>query len=208
MDPVTVGVGVLAIGFGGYTFFLRRTDPSKLKKLKPMQDRWGAQAGLIVHTVAYSLIPVAFGVAMVFAGFSGVSSELAPLPGPPSEYPMAFAERDCGPADGSAVVIYLVNTDLDGDTAPYPHVRISVWRAADTLGGQTYRWSDGENSIGAAVRCPEAGKCQRATSVTLHFRAREPDGAIPGYFDLEFEGGVSIRGGFRAAWRHRPVYCG
>lgn len=73
MDPVTVGVGVLAIGFGGYMFFVRTTDPSKLKKLKPMQDKWGEQTGLIVHTVAYSLIPVALGVAMLFAGFSGVS---------------------------------------------------------------------------------------------------------------------------------------
>ena len=73
MDPVTVGVGVLAIGFGGYTFFVRTSDPSKLKKLKPMQDKWGEQTGLIVHTVTYSLIPVAFGVAMLFAGLTGVS---------------------------------------------------------------------------------------------------------------------------------------
>jgi hypothetical protein len=73
MDPVTVAIGLLAIGFGGYTFFLRATNPSKLKKLKPMQDRWGERAGLTVHTVAYSIGPLVFGVVMIFAGFKGAS---------------------------------------------------------------------------------------------------------------------------------------
>jgi hypothetical protein len=51
-------------------------------------------------------------------------------------------------------------------------------------------------------------KWESADAVEVRFRSREADGAIPGYLDLEFEDGVSIRGGFRAAWRHRPVYCG
>ncbi len=73
MDPVTVGMGVVAMGFGGYTFVLRMTNPSRLKKLKPMQDKWGGQTGFVIHTVAYSLVPVGFGVAMVFAGLQGIS---------------------------------------------------------------------------------------------------------------------------------------
>lgn len=73
MDPVTVGIGVLAIGFGGYTFFLRTTNPSKLKKLKPMQDKWGAQTGLVIHTMAYSIGPLVFGLIMIFAGLNGIS---------------------------------------------------------------------------------------------------------------------------------------
>jgi hypothetical protein len=158
-------------------------------------------------TRAFTRVLVHIVVAGAILGCSEFS-DAGPIPNPPSGFPMAFAERDCGPADGAAVAIYLVNTEMEGDTPPVPHVRIAIWRSAGKLGGQTFRWSDGENSIGAAVRCSEAGKCQRGTSVTLHFRAREPDGAIPGYLELEFEDGVSIRGGFRAAWRHRPVYCG
>lgn len=73
MDPVTVGIGVFAIVFGGYTVFLRATDPSKLKKLKPMQDMWGERTGFVVHMVAYSLVPIGVGVAMILAGFRGVS---------------------------------------------------------------------------------------------------------------------------------------
>jgi hypothetical protein len=73
MDLVTVGVGVVAIGFGAYTFFLRATNPSKLKKLKPMQDKWGGRTGLIVHALAYSLVPLGVGMAMIFAGVKGIS---------------------------------------------------------------------------------------------------------------------------------------
>lgn len=73
MDPVTVGIGVLAVGFGGYAFFLRVSNPSKLKKLKPMQDKWGEQSGLAIHTVAYSIGPLVFGLAMIVAGLKGIS---------------------------------------------------------------------------------------------------------------------------------------
>jgi hypothetical protein len=121
---------------------------------------------------------------------------------------MAFAEDACAPWDGAAVVIYLVDTHPEGDTAPYPHLRIAIWRPAAEVGGQIIRWRGEDQSIGVAVRCSEAGKCQRSKSVGLRFRSREPDGTIPGYLELEFEDGASIRGGFRAAWRERRVMCG
>ncbi len=73
MDPVTLGMGVLAIAFGGYTSFLRATNPSKLKKLRPMQTMWGERTGFVLHTVAYSIAPLALKAVMVFAGFKGVS---------------------------------------------------------------------------------------------------------------------------------------
>ena len=121
---------------------------------------------------------------------------------------MAFAEDECGPTDGPALVIYLLNTEMKGTKVPYPHVRISIWRAAAELSGRTLRWRNEGPSMGMAVRCSEAGKCQRATSVKLEFRSREADGSIPGALELDFEDGESIRGGFRAAWRDRQVLCG
>ncbi len=148
---------------------------------------------------------------MVLAGAVLVCSgslEEAPVPHPPSGYPMAFAEDECAPWDGAAVAIYLTDKHLEGYTAPYPHLRIAIWRPAAELGGQIIRWSSEDQSIGVAVRCPEAGKCQRARSVTLQFGSREPNGAIPGYLELEFEESASIRGGFRAEWRDRRVMCG
>ena len=43
MDPMTLGFGVVAIGFGSYTSFLRAKKPEKLGKLQAMQKRWGAE---------------------------------------------------------------------------------------------------------------------------------------------------------------------
>lgn len=42
---VTAVIGLLTIGFGSYTFFLRATNPLKLRKLKPMQDMWESELG-------------------------------------------------------------------------------------------------------------------------------------------------------------------
>lgn len=44
-------------------------------------------------------------------GCSG-SLEEAPVPHPPSGYPMAFAEDECAPWDGAAVAIYLTDKHL------------------------------------------------------------------------------------------------
>ena len=73
MDPMTLGFGVVAIGFGSYTSFLRAKKPEKLGKLQAMQRRWGAKVGSVIHFVAYSVVPLAIGVTMIAAGFSGVS---------------------------------------------------------------------------------------------------------------------------------------
>lgn len=89
----------------------------------------------------------------------------------------------------------------------HPHVRIEIWRPAAAVIGKMNRWDGEDHSMGVAVWCSEAGKYQRANSVKLDFRSREPDGAIPGHLELELEDGVSISGGFRATWRGRRVMC-
>ena len=73
MDPVTIGLGVFGLGFGGYTSLLRFTNPAKLGKLEPMRQKFGATAGTAIHLVAYSVAPIAFGVVMLVAGLQGVS---------------------------------------------------------------------------------------------------------------------------------------
>ncbi len=73
MDPVTIGLGVFGLGFGGYTILLRFTNPAKLGKLEPMRQKFGATAGTAIHLVAYSVAPIVFGVVMLVAGIQGVS---------------------------------------------------------------------------------------------------------------------------------------
>lgn len=128
-------------------------------------------------------------------GCSG-SAEVGAIPNPPAGYPVAFAEPECAPWDGAAVAIYLVDAHPEGNTVPYPHLRISIWRSAAEVAGRIIRWRGDNRSIGVAVRCSDAGKCQRANSVEVRFRLREADGSIPGYVVLEFEDGVSATEGF------------
>lgn len=73
MDPVTVAVGVLAICFGAYTVWARSTRPEQFKKLEPMKKLWGEKAGLAVHFVAYTALPVGFGIMLVMQGMNGHS---------------------------------------------------------------------------------------------------------------------------------------
>ncbi len=73
MNVMTVVIGVAALLFGATTLFLRAKDPSKFRKLQPMQERFGKTAGTVVHTVAYSLVPMGAGITFLVAGLNGVA---------------------------------------------------------------------------------------------------------------------------------------
>jgi len=73
MNPVTVVVGIAAIGYGLYTAWARRTRPEQFKKLEPMKQFWGERAGPIVHIVGYTVAPIVIGIVLVFSGLQGAS---------------------------------------------------------------------------------------------------------------------------------------
>ena len=72
MELVTTSIGVAAVAYGAYTGYLRMANPAKLGKLEAMRKFMGAQTGGIVHFVAYTILPVAAGIAFIFAGLNGV----------------------------------------------------------------------------------------------------------------------------------------
>ena len=73
MDVVTLGTGVVIILFGLYTLLARIKFPEKFAKLEAMKERFGRVGGLLIHTIAYIVIPVFFGSLLVVAGLNGVS---------------------------------------------------------------------------------------------------------------------------------------
>jgi hypothetical protein len=73
MDPVTFGLGVLLVGFGIYTTYSRVKAPQKLGKLQAMKDKFGGSVGTLIHTIAYSLIPIIAGGVFIWSGFRGIS---------------------------------------------------------------------------------------------------------------------------------------
>jgi hypothetical protein len=71
MDSLTIIVGIAAAAYGCYTADLRHKDPSKFGKLDAMKKAWGDKPGLLVHFVAYTVVPIAVGITI--AGTRGVS---------------------------------------------------------------------------------------------------------------------------------------
>lgn len=73
MDPITVGIGVLAIAYGIFSGVMRFMKPGMFRKLEPMKQRFGAAAGNTLHFVSYVIVPLGLGIFLVLLGLKGVS---------------------------------------------------------------------------------------------------------------------------------------
>jgi hypothetical protein len=73
MEPLTIGIGVAAAGYGCYTGYIRKKAPSKFGKLEAMKKFWGEKVGLSIHFVAYTVMPIVFGLVLIVAGSKGLS---------------------------------------------------------------------------------------------------------------------------------------
>ena len=73
MDFLTIGLGVVIILFGLYTSVMRIKFPEKSGKLKAMKDKFGSTSGQTIHTIAYTVMPVLFGIVVIRAGLNGLS---------------------------------------------------------------------------------------------------------------------------------------
>ena len=61
-------IGIFAIIFGVYTLYVRATNPGKFGKLQAMKERFGASAGTTINIVAYSVLPIIFGIVILLRG--------------------------------------------------------------------------------------------------------------------------------------------
>lgn len=73
MNPVTVGLGALIVAYGCYTSYARVKAPQQWHKRKAMKEVWGESAGVAIHFVAYTVLPIITGIAMIIAGACGLS---------------------------------------------------------------------------------------------------------------------------------------
>jgi hypothetical protein len=73
VDPTNLALGVFAIGFGLFTLVIRATNPSWFGKLAAMKQQWGDAAGNAIHLIAYTIVPILVGVALIVASVKGVS---------------------------------------------------------------------------------------------------------------------------------------
>lgn len=64
-------IGLLAIGYSIFTFYMRRKNPNLFWKLEPMKKIWGERVGYIIHFIGYTIIPFLFGLVVLIAGLNG-----------------------------------------------------------------------------------------------------------------------------------------
>jgi len=59
-------IGIFALGFGLVTLVVRFVAPSKLGKLEPMKERFGAGVGTAIHVTAYTIAPIVIGGTLLY----------------------------------------------------------------------------------------------------------------------------------------------
>jgi hypothetical protein len=62
-------VGVLAIIYGLYSFYKRKTAPQDIAKLQSMIERNGEKMANSIHLFGYTLLPIVAGLLMLHAHF-------------------------------------------------------------------------------------------------------------------------------------------
>lgn len=64
-------IGVLAILYGLYSFYQRKTAPESIKKLQIMIERNGEKMGHSIHLFGYTILPIVAGLLLLHAHFRG-----------------------------------------------------------------------------------------------------------------------------------------
>jgi hypothetical protein len=62
-------LGVLAIAYGLYSFYQRKTAPEDIAKLQIMIERNGEKMGNAIHLFGYTILPVLAGLMLLHAHF-------------------------------------------------------------------------------------------------------------------------------------------
>jgi hypothetical protein len=73
MNLIAIGFGALIVAYGLYTAYARVKAPHQFHKLEAMKKFWGDGPGLAIHFVAYTLVPIGVGIAVIVAGLNSLS---------------------------------------------------------------------------------------------------------------------------------------
>ena len=125
---------------------------------------------------------------------------------PPAAFPFALATRECGPADGPAVTMYLASDSSRVLPPGGAYVMIYVWHGLDEL--EDGPWTVGGASSDGAAIYQDSSEMGIQLQGTVTVTDIEPDSTVEGAVDLRSAGAFAVRGGFRARWIPRQVLCG
>ena len=69
MQNLNLILGVLAIAYGIYSFYQRKTTPEKIKKLQESIERNGEKMAHRIHLFGYTIMPIIAGLLLLHAHF-------------------------------------------------------------------------------------------------------------------------------------------
>jgi hypothetical protein len=122
-------------------------------------------------------------------------------------YSHALAAHSCGPTDGPALTLYLLDTQSKVIPPSTRYVRVTVYQDPSLLAHQRIEWQ-GSAGLGEAVRC-SPDSCVAVNSGHVNFGSIKTGKSVDGDADLHFSDGVQVRQRFHARWpRSRVVVCG
>ncbi len=73
MNTTSFVLGILAVGFGLFTLYVRFAHPSWFGKLEAMKKQWGSATGNAMRIFGYTIVPIVVGIALIVAGIKGIS---------------------------------------------------------------------------------------------------------------------------------------
>lgn len=62
-------VGALAIAYGIYSYYRRKTAPESIEKLQDMIERNGEKMGHSIHLFGYTIMPIIAGLLLLYAHY-------------------------------------------------------------------------------------------------------------------------------------------
>ena len=66
-------IGVLAIAYGLYSYYRRKTAPEDIEKLQELIERNGEKMAHSIHMFGYTILPIAAGGLMLMAAYRAYS---------------------------------------------------------------------------------------------------------------------------------------
>jgi hypothetical protein len=147
-------------------------------------------------------------LALTFLCYSSRAQQSEATPTPRTSFVFAYVQNACGPADGPALEFYFTAKKSQLGKYDEPFIEISINENLPGSVPQDYSIKSAKYPV-LASRCLSKGRCDTATSGTLHLSAFKPGKGATGKYELHFPNGGVERDNFDATWRvAKQLMCG
>lgn len=131
----------------------------------------------------------------------------------PAPYKYAYAMPNCAPWDGSAVTIYLTNSQIakepnDKFEVAEPFLAISIYTDVNSMAGKTFALGRSERNGGSGHLRIKKEQYANLVTGTVQVTKVAADNQIEATYLLKFDNGTEYQGTFQAIWLPRRVLCG